>query len=362
MAERIPFSIIGGGWRAEFFLRVARARPDLFEALGVVTRNAERAQSLTERFGVAAYGSASELLASTQPLFVITSVPRQENPGLIREVVDAGLPVLSETPPAGTIEELRDLAALTAAGARIQVAEQYVFQPHHAARLAFARGGKLGRVSQAQVSACHGYHAVSLMRRLLGIGFEDARISGRSFTSSIVRGPGRNGPPPTEEIVDSGQVLITFDFGDRLGVMDFSGDQYFSPIRAQRLLVRGERGEIVDFQARWLKDHTTPVQLTFHRHEAGPNGNLEGNYLKGIQAGEDWLYHNPMAPAALTDDEIAIGQVLLKMGEYARGGKPFYSLAEACQDTYLDLKSQEAVESGREVETSRQPWATEELA
>ena len=50
----------------------------------------------------------------------------------------------------------------------------------------------------------------------------------RSFTSPIVQGPDRQGPPGKENVIDAHQVFAFFDFGDRLGLIDFTGEQYFS--------------------------------------------------------------------------------------------------------------------------------------
>jgi len=47
---------------------------------------------------------------------------------------------------------------------------------------------------------------------------------------------------------------------------------------------------------------------------------------------------------------------MIRMADYARGGAGFYSLAEACQDRYLDIKMKEAETSGKEVRTKQQPW------
>jgi hypothetical protein len=265
--------------------------------------------------------------------------------------------VLSETPPAPTVAEMAELCQLVAQGAKIQVAEQYWAQPHHAARLAFAHSGKLGKLTQVQISVCHGYHGISLLRRFLGIGSENATITARRFRSTIVQGPGRAGPPAHEALVETQQDIAWFDFGGQTGVFDFTGDQYFSYIRGQRLLLRGERGEMVDETAVYLQDHTTPIRVQFVRHTAGANGNLEGHHLKGIQADGSWLYRNPLAPARLSDEEIAIGTCLLRMADYADGGADFYPLREACQDHYLNLMLGQAVETEQPVTTQTQSWA-----
>ena len=350
------FGIVGTGWRSIFFLRVAQACPDQFQIAGIVTRNPDKAASLAHQYKAPLFTSL-EALVETEPAFVVASVPRTVNPGVLHQLADLNMPALSETPPAATVEEMRELYARVEQGAKIQVAEQYFLQPHHAARLAFAHGGKLGAINQAQVSAAHGYHGISLMRKYLGVMFENASITVHNFTSPIVKGPNRNGPPEEESIGDSAQTVAWFDFGDKFGVFDFNRDQYFSHIRNQRLLVRGERGEIINDTAVYLKDYLTPIEVKFSRQSAGQEGNLEGNHLKGIQAGEEWVYQNPLAPGELSDDEIAVGSCMLGMAEYANGGDSFYSLAEAYQDTYLDLLIQEASDSGGPISSETQPWA-----
>lgn len=352
----IRFGIIGAGWRTEFFLRIVAACPDRFEAVGLTSRTAARAEAVGARFGVPVYPSLEALLREGKPQFVVVSIAWGANLAVLTQLAEDGIPALVETPPAVSVDDLRAVWALVEGGARIQVAEQYWAQPHHAARLAFAASGRLGTISQAQISVAHGYHGISLMRRFLNVMFEPVTIRATRFTSPLVQGPGRDGLPETETIDQSQQTFAHFDFGDRLGIFDFTGDQYFSLIRGQRVLVRGERGEIVDERAVYLADHRTPITVSFIRHSAGLNGNLEGNYLKGIQAGEAWVYTNPLAPAALPDEEIAIGTCLLRMAEYVDGGPDFYSLAEAAQDRYLDLLMEEAVANGTEVTSQPQPW------
>lgn len=352
----IRFGIVGTGWRTAFFLRIAAACPGRFECVGVVSRDPQRAAEWARPFGVRLFGSIDELLAE-RPLFVVTSVPWDANPGVVGELTQRGVPVLSETPPARTVDEMAALFNLTRNGAKIAVAEQFHLQPHHAARIAFAHSGKLGRVSHVQISLAHGYHALSLIRRMLGVTFENATISAQRFVAPVMKPGGRAGPPEREEMKESGQVIATLDFGGRTAVYDFNDDQYFSPIRQQRVTIRGDRGEIVNNGAVYMLDHLTPIAVEFLRSNAGEHGNHEGYHLRGIQAGESWIYRNPLVPARLNDEEIAIGACLLRMADYADGGDCFYTLAEACQDRYLDMMIWNAVESGRPITTVKQVWA-----
>jgi predicted dehydrogenase len=357
--SQISYGIVGGGWRAEFYLRVAKALPDRFRVGGMMVRNRDKGRVLEEEWEVQTYRSLEELLEVSGLDFVVVSVPWPVTPVMLRRLAHHGMPALSETPPAPDLDGLLDLHVLTERGAQIQVAEQYQFQPLHACRLRLARSGRLGTVTQAQVSAAHGYRGVSLLRGLLGIEFEGATIWAREFTSPIIAGPGRGGPPRKEEAVESRQVIAYLDFGDRLGVYDFTGDQYFSWIRSTRALVCGERGEINNTQVRYLRDYQTPVHIDLKRANAGEDGNLEGYYHKGILAGEEWVYQNPLVPARLSDDEIAVAACLDKMAMYARGdGSGFYGLPEASQDHYLSLMIAQAVERGGPVVARRQPWAS----
>jgi len=355
----VQFGIIGGaGWRAQFFLRVAAALPERFQVAGMVVRDQAKARRQESKWGVRTYRDLEAMLQATDPLFVVVSVPWAAAPAMLRALAGRGVPALCETPPAPGVDELIEMHELVRGGARIQVAEQYIFQPLHAARLAVACSGKLGEVTQAQVSAAHGYHGVSLIRHLLSVGFDPPRISAFQFTSPIVAGPGRDGPPAEEKIGDSVQTIAIMDFGDKLGVYDFTGDQYFSWIRSPRVLVRGEKGEINNTALRYLLDYLTPVEVELRRSDAGADGNLEGYYHKGILAGDEWVYRNPFVPARLSDDEIAVATCLAGMAEYVRGGPEFYSLAEAAQDRYLDLMIAQAVETRAELTCARQPWAS----
>src|SRR4029453_13070499 len=88
----------------------------------------------------------------------------------ITEAVDRGLPVLAETPPAPDLASLRELWAAVGDSGLVQVAEQYPMMPPPAARAALVASGAIGTPTQVQVSSTQQYHAVALIRGLLGAG------------------------------------------------------------------------------------------------------------------------------------------------------------------------------------------------
>lgn len=351
------FGVVGGGWRAQYFLRIAGTLPEKFRVGGVVVRDPARAARLQAAWGIPAHPSLPALLDAGRPDFLVLAVSRTSAPSLLAEAAAAGVPVLTETPPAADLAGLHEVWKLVAAGARIQVAEQYFLHPWHAARLTLARSGRLGEISQAQLSIAHGYHGVSLLRLLLGVGFAPARITARRFTASLIAGPGRQGPPERHEVLQSEQVLAQLDFGAKLGIHDFAAGQYRSWIRAPRLLVRGERGEIKDAEVRYLKDFRTPVTLALRRMDTGQSGGPEYYAHEGILAGDEWLYRNPFPGVGLSDDEIAGATMLRMMAEHGAGGPGPYPFAEAAQDHYLSLCIEEALATGGVVTTEPQPWA-----
>ncbi len=354
------FAIVGGGWRAEFFLRIAAALPERFRLEGLVVRDPDKGQALEGRWGYPTFRTPGALLERTRPEFFVSSVSFGANFEVNLALLETGLPVITETPPAATLEQMRGLwDAVQSHGGRMQVAEQFHRQPLHAARLAAIHQGRIGTPHTAYLSVSHGYHGTSLIRHFLGLGFEEARIMGALWQDRVLDPGGRNGPPADPQVQALPQQVALLDFGDgRHVVFDFVGAQYFSPIRTQRVAIRGDRGEIVDHMLFAYDDAGEPLALPFQRHVAGPNGNLEGHHLKGIQLGERWLYHNPLAPARLSDEEIAIGHLLGDMGEHVRGGAEPYPLRFGLQDHYLGLLIRQACETGQPVVARPQPWAT----
>ena len=356
-AHPVEFAIVGAGWRAQFYLRLAKALAEQLRVSGVVVRDPAKRSAFSETWGAPVFATLDEMLSQLSPQFVVTAVSWPANPPLLHALAERGIPALSETPPAPDLDGLIALNRLTESGARIQVAEQYWLVPHHAARLAIAASGAIGRPTQAQVSAAHGYHGISLIRRFLGLQCEPPRITAVRFAAPVVGWPDLDGRLERERIEHPAQDIAWLEFGDRLGVLDFTEPQYYSAIRNERVLVRGDRGEIVNNAVHYLRDFRTPIRLCLQRHISGLEDKVGQSFLRGIQLGTEWLFVNPFAPATLTAHEIAVAGSLARMDEYVRTGKEFYPLWEASQDHYLNLLCAKAAERGEPVEATRQPWS-----
>jgi len=353
--------IVGGGWRASAYFEIAKAFPAHFNFVRALVRSQSSADALNIGRGIAATTSIDAFLDSENFDYVVVCTPSSVTADYIVELANRGIAVLAETPPATDLKSLDHLYSRLNAGARVQVAEQYRFQPQHAARLAVAQSGLLGTVTSVYASVAHDYHGISLLRSILGVGGEPITVRAETFVDPVVATLGRGGWASELEVNDSTRVTARISVPGRglLGVYEFNGEQYFSPIRSRHLSVFGERGELIDNAVHYMRGRGDAVTLHLERDQTGVDGDLSGSYLRRISAGERVLYENPFAPGRLSDDEIAIGTVLLKMNEFVTGGPSFYGLADASQDAYLGFLISEAAKSGDAVHSTPRVWTSE---
>lgn len=355
----VRYAIVGRGWRAQFFLRLAALMPERFAVVGVVTRTAAAGAEVEARWNVPTWRDPADLATGERPDFVITSVPWDVNPALVESLVGMGLPVLSETPPAPDVGGLRALWARVGSTDLVQVAEQYLLLPGHAARLALVRDGLIGAPTSVQVSSTHLYHAVSMIRELLGVRFDDAVVHAREFTAPLADPLSPAGWSGDDSVRDARTTIATIDFGGRMGLYDFTDNQWWNPLRARRIVVRGSRGEIVDDRLVRLVDPYTPVESHLVRRQTGQDLNLEGADLDHLSVDGRVVYRNEFAGARLSDEDIAIATMLSRMGLWCRGtAEPPYPLADACQDHLIALAVNESAASGQPVTTAPEAWGS----
>ena len=351
------FGIVGAGWRTEFFLRIAKALPDRFAVTAMAVRNKERAVEIEQTWHIPTFPDVRAMVDGAEVDFAVVSVPRQVAPAITLDLLGAGVPVLTESPPAAGLGEMTELWRAVGPHARVQVAEQYQYQPDHAAQLALARSGALGQRYSARISAAHGYHAISLIRLFLDTGFAPAVLRGVTSTHPTVASAGRDGVIPPGQVTER-ESLATVELDGKLGVYDFSSEQYFSRVRTGNVTVRGDHGELRGRRVSYLNSSGEPAVSYLQRDEVGRGTNLEGFGLRSITFNGEPCYTNPFGPVPLPDEEVAIATCLARMGEFVSSGTDFYPLREALEDQYLSLALEEALATGGPVNTSLQPWAS----
>ncbi len=345
------FALVGSGWRAQMFLRVA-AELGTVGCAGVVVRT-------PRRLDVATFPSLEDCLRERQVDFVLTTTPRESTPGVIAEAVDRGLPVLAETPPAADLDALRALWSAVGDSGLVQVAEQYLLMPSHAARAALVATGAIGRPTQVQVSSTQQYHAVSLIRGLLGAGRGPVTVRASRFTAPLVSPLSRAGWTDDEEERPTTTTIATLDFGDgRSGVYDFTENQTRNQLRFRRLSVRGSAGELRDDEVVRMTGARTLVRTPLVRRQTGHDLDLIGYDTEHITFGSDLLYRNPYPGRRWMDEEIAMATLLERTASWVRGEGPEpYPLAEGAQDQQVALAIEESADQDTTVTTSSEPWS-----
>lgn len=291
--------------------------------------------------------------------FVLTATPWLLTPRFIADAVDRGLPVLAETPAAPDLDGLRALWSAVGGSGLVQVAEQYLMMPSHAARAALVATGAVGTPTQVQVSSTQQYHAVSLIRGLLGAGRGPVSVRATRFIAPLIHPLSRTGWTGDEEPHPTTTTIGTLDFHDgRSGVYDFTEQQTRNQLRFRRLTVRGSAGELHDDEVVRMTGPRTLVRTPLVRRQTGHDLDLIGYDTEHITFGSEVLYRNPYPGRRWMDEEIAMATLLERMADWVHGEGPEpYPLAEGAQDQRLALAIEESADSDTTVTTAREAWS-----
>lgn len=328
----IKYGILGAGWRAEFYLRIAALCPDRFTVSGICARNPEKAEYIKEKYCANVVSTIEELLALDCD-FIVCCVNKASMTDVAADLCARGIPVLMETPMGIDVESQKRFFDRYDLRWKIQVAEQFHLQPMNAAIKAVIDSGILGEIVSVRLSCCHDYHAASLIRFFLGTGDEMPQIESATISDRVQKYNSRVGFAAPELTVSEEKLKI-FRFDGKTALYDFEGIQYFSDIRSRNLVVRGTNGEIVNDRCTYLQNGL-PISFTLERHELGQNGNLDGLGIFRITGNGRELYRTPLPYARLSDEETAVATCLLKMDEYLKTGKNFYSVQSATLDAKM---------------------------
>ncbi len=354
----VSYLLVGYGWRAPFFLRPPQLFGERFRLTGAVVRDPAKGAQAEQRWGVRTWRTLDEAVAAERPDFVVVAVGWDPTPEIIRQAVTHGLPVLTETPPAPNLDALHALWREVGPSGLVQVAEQYPLYPSHQSRRAVIDSGVIGEVNEVEVSSTHMYHAMGIARRLLGVDLEDARVTAIASTHPLANPLGVPGwtdsmaPEPLTTV----RAFVEFASG-RVATYDFTDNQWWNPLRVDRVAVRGSLGEIVDDRVTAIVAPRTIVTTRLERRQTGQELNLEGNDLDHISHAGTVVFENRWKPGRLADDEIAVTEELDRMAAWVRDEGPApYSLAQGSHDWALALAMDASIEAGHSVMLGAQPW------
>lgn len=316
----IRFAVVGTGWRSEFYARIAKALPEKFDMVAWLCRGEEKMLRLQREYGIHTTMSEDEVI-ELKPDFVVSAVDKASMSEVVRYWAKKGIPVLSETPAALDLETLKIMRKEIQDGLKIQVAEQYFLTPSVKAVIDEIDAGTIGEPVSLTVSAMHDYHASSVIRRMLKTGLSDVRITGKSFSMKVANTKTRYETLTDGKVVDKEEKHLVMEYENgKVAFYDFMSEQYRSPIRNKYINIRGTRGEIINDTVYYLDENNLGA-------------------VKKLQV------TMPFNKAELSEDEVAIAELMIRMKEYIENGKEAYPMDEALYDAYISILMDKAGKS-----------------
>ena len=351
--RKLSFVVVGSGYRAMFYGRAARTHPELFEMKYMLCRSQEKADRIRTQTGFSVTTS-KEACEACRPDFVVVAVNKANIADVAEEWALRGHVVLTETPAGASLEQLERIWELRErCGCRIQVAEQYFHYPSLAVGLKYIERGDIGEAFSLYISAVHDYHGASIMRKYLSVGQEAFAASAKRFRFPLTETDSREGAVTDGRITLRERDIALFEFASgKIGLYDFSGEQYHSFIRSRHIIVRGRDGELSDQVLYRLDDQHYPRPKILLPELEPRYRALETKRLRDYV--RMW---KPELSLDEIEDEYAIACMLYDMGDYIASGQEIYPLRDALQDAYMWLVLQEAVQKpGTQIHAREMPW------
>ena len=308
----IRFAIVGSGYRSLFFVRIAKALPEMFEMVAMLCRTQEKADLMAREHGIKTVINEDEIVA-LNPDFIVSAVNKMSMSEVALYWAKKGIPVLQETPAAMDLDALKKVKKELETGIKLQVCEQYFLYPSLKAIIDAVDSGIIGEPVSLSLSAMNDHHAASIIRRMLKTDFADVSINGKTFSMKVTDTRTRYEILRDGKVVDKELKHLVMEYSDgKVAFYDFMSDQYRSPIRHRYINLRGTRGEIINDTLYYLDENN-------------------------VEAERKLEIINPYESVGLNEDEAAIAQLLIRMKEYVETGKEIYPMDEALYDAHIAL-------------------------
>lgn len=356
--QKLRVAIIGTARRSSYlYAPIVRALAEDVELAAVWGRREESARRLGEQIGAPWYTDFDRLVREQTPDIGIVSVAYSANGEVGLMVVEAGLHVLLETPIAHKLSEADAIiAAATARGRKVEVAEQFHRRPLEQIKLALIASGLFGRVHTSYNDfAGHGYHGVSVMRSYLGFDARPLQVTGAVRSQRIAAHWSRLAGTRGERTETQEHGLVEFE-GGQLGHYHWTSVGYDSAVRwwrSSRFLAERGMGVTVGVNLEvqeWLSliapggeaPHFITLERRWERNDGGALTAMVAHTGDPQQPIVTW--ENPFRPkvqghgAQWHDDEIGVAGCLLSLVNAVRsGGEPTYGAQQARLDQELTL-------------------------
>lgn len=342
--KRTRIAIVGFGWRGQQYLKVCKELEQFFDVVLIVVRSLKKINNIRKIYDGVVTDRLNDI-SKYNVDFVVSCVPPNQNFGVLNQIICYGIPVLCETPICEDIQDMVQIRdCVIKRGAKLQIAEQYIFSPYYQACKTIVSNGLLGEINVLEIYGLHDYHAIAMIRFLLGTCIQKLEIWGHRGKHKLVVTDSKSG------IVESGKKISTFEdiavitVNDNVNVIyNYTRGQYFSRIRNKRLLIRGSSGELDNNYISYVNKKHEVIQTNIVRHDYGIYSNHGwGHY--GFSCGNEYIYKNPRYELRLNDDEIAITHVLLNMCKYIEDRFDFYTLETAIEDAYLGYQLRKVIQ------------------
>lgn len=361
--QKQRFIIVGSGWRARSYVRIAKALPEHFELCAMLCRSGERAERMAAEHGIYTTTSIEECKQMKLD-FVVVAVTKSDIASVSMEWMDAGFTVFCETPASQDVEVLQTLWELQKKGKHLVVAEQYTKRPQYQAMLTLLKQGIIGEPDCINISLAHEYHGARLMRAFLGETMNmPFTVSAKTYSFQTVETLSRYERFTDGRVADKKRTVATFEFADgKVAWYDFDSEKYRSPIRHKYVNVQGAKGELRDNRVWFLDEAYEPKQGELvvtekitRRDSDNPNLKIlrEVEKIEFVTSEGDRqsIYEPEFGLCGLSEDEIAIALLMKEVDSQGEG-----ELQEALQDCYMAILMQKAVESGEIVSSKEQIW------
>jgi len=251
--------VLGSGYRASLYFRIAKALPEQFEICMVLCHSEESACRVKEKFDFPVTCKDEDMINS-KPDFVVSAVTKTLMCDTVEKWLNIGIPVLSETPVSldnGRLFQVwENIKNNNYTCNKLQVAEQYAFYPTYDARIQIVKSGLIGEPVSMTISCMHDYHAVSIIREFLDTGINDVNVIGKAYQMKVTDTKTRYEILTKGDVVSKEEKHLIMEYdNEKTAFYDFMSDQYRSDIRNRFINVRGTRGEITDNMVYFLKDN-----------------------------------------------------------------------------------------------------------